>query len=149
MNAVAQVNMPDAKGRFGPYGGRFVPETLMHPLQELEVEYFRAQGDPEFQKELQYYLLQTGSSTLLKHMNISALTSNVTNAITATIQARLVSNASGAFVGLLQVRPYGDSDWGTVCSDNFGADEANTMCRMLGYPAGAARWSDSIRSSSI
>jgi len=56
MSAVAQENLPDAKGRFGPYGGRFVPETLMHPLQELEREYFRAQHDPEFQKELDYYL---------------------------------------------------------------------------------------------
>jgi tryptophan synthase beta chain len=54
MNTVE--NLPDAHGRFGPYGGRYVPETLMHPLQELEDEYFRAQKDPEFQKELQYYL---------------------------------------------------------------------------------------------
>ena len=43
-------------GRFGVYGGRYVPETLMHPLQELEAEYFRAQHDPEFQRELSYYL---------------------------------------------------------------------------------------------
>jgi len=56
MSAVAEATLPDAKGRFGPYGGRFVPETLMHPLQELEEEYFRAQHDPEFQRELQYYL---------------------------------------------------------------------------------------------
>ncbi len=56
MSAVAHANLPDAKGRFGPYGGRFVPETLMHPLQELEEEYFRAQRDPEFQRELAYYL---------------------------------------------------------------------------------------------
>ena len=56
MSAVAEATLPDAKGRFGPYGGRFVPETLMHPLQELEEEYFRAQDDPEFQRELQYYL---------------------------------------------------------------------------------------------
>lgn len=47
---------PDAQGHFGPYGGRFVPETLMHPLRELEEEYFRAQQDPNFQSELQYYL---------------------------------------------------------------------------------------------
>ena len=53
--AVAE-NLPDALGHFGPYGGRFVPETLMHPLQELEAEYFRAQQDPDFQRELQYYL---------------------------------------------------------------------------------------------
>jgi tryptophan synthase beta chain len=48
--------VPDAHGRFGPYGGRYVPETLMYPLQQLEEEYFRAQKDPEFQRELSYYL---------------------------------------------------------------------------------------------
>jgi tryptophan synthase beta chain len=58
MSAVASENLPDAQGRFGPYGGRYVPETLMHPLQQLEEEYFRAQKDPEFQKELQYYLAE-------------------------------------------------------------------------------------------
>jgi len=52
------LKVPDEHGRFGPYGGRFVPETLMYPLQQLEEEYFRAQGDPEFQKELAYYLRQ-------------------------------------------------------------------------------------------
>src|ERR1700719_4296954 len=56
MSAVAEVNLPDAHGHFGPYGGRYVPETLMHPLQELEAEYYRSQQDPEFQRELQYYL---------------------------------------------------------------------------------------------
>ena len=55
--AVAE-NLPDAHGHFGPYGGRYVPETLMHPLQELEAEYFRAQLDPEFQRELSYYLAE-------------------------------------------------------------------------------------------
>src|SRR6184192_3100986 len=49
-------SMPDVQGHFGPYGGRFVPETLMYPLQQLEEEYFKAQHDPEFQRELQYYL---------------------------------------------------------------------------------------------
>ncbi len=48
--------MPDARGHFGPYGGRFVPETLMHPLQELENEYRRAQKDPAFKREFEYYL---------------------------------------------------------------------------------------------
>ena len=56
MSSVAAENLPDATGHFGPFGGRFVPETLMHPLQELEAEYFRAQHDPEFQRELSYYL---------------------------------------------------------------------------------------------
>ena len=58
MSAVANLNLPDAQGHFGPYGGRYVPETLMRPLQELEEEYFRAQHDPEFQKELSYYLTE-------------------------------------------------------------------------------------------
>jgi tryptophan synthase beta chain len=56
MSAVAKSKMPDAQGHFGPYGGRFVPETLMHPLQELEQEYLRAQKDPKFKRELNYYL---------------------------------------------------------------------------------------------
>ena len=60
--------MPDANGRFGEYGGRYVPETLMHPLQELEDEYFRAQNDPEFQNKLQYYLREfCGRPTPLYH----------------------------------------------------------------------------------
>ena len=42
---------PDAFGRFGPYGGRYVPETLMFALDQLESEYRRAVEDPEFQKE--------------------------------------------------------------------------------------------------
>lgn len=53
---LAMPAMPDATGHFGPYGGRYVPETLMHPLQELEAEYFQAQQDPAFQDELSYYL---------------------------------------------------------------------------------------------
>jgi tryptophan synthase beta chain len=58
MSAVANRKLPDAQGHFGQYGGRYVPETLMHPLQELEAEYFRAQHDKEFQKELSYYLTE-------------------------------------------------------------------------------------------
>jgi len=40
------------KGHFGNYGGQFVPETLMHPLEELEEAYEAAQRDPEFHSEL-------------------------------------------------------------------------------------------------
>jgi len=50
--------VPDAQGHFGPYGGRYVPETLMHPLQELEAEYVRAHQDAGFQRELAYYLAE-------------------------------------------------------------------------------------------
>src|SRR5258708_9217970 len=56
MSSIATETVPDAQGHFGPYGGRYVPETLMHPLKELEDEYFRTQQDPEFQREFQYYL---------------------------------------------------------------------------------------------
>src|SRR5688500_408535 len=48
--------MPNVHGHFRQYRGRYAPETLMHPLQELEAEYLRAQKDPEFQRELEYYL---------------------------------------------------------------------------------------------
>ena len=40
-----------APGRFGPYGGRYVPETLMVPLFELERAYETAKTDPKFQSE--------------------------------------------------------------------------------------------------
>ena len=43
---------PEAAGRFGPYGGRYVPETLMHALDELTVEYEKAVADPTFHEEL-------------------------------------------------------------------------------------------------
>lgn len=56
MSAIVTESLPDAHGHFGLYGGRYVPETLMHPLKELEDEYFRAQQDPSFQQELSYYL---------------------------------------------------------------------------------------------
>jgi len=56
MSSIAVETLPDALGHFGPYGGRYVPETLMHPLQELEQEYLRCRNDPHFQRELDYYL---------------------------------------------------------------------------------------------
>ena len=43
---------PDARGYFGSYGGRFVPETLVAPIEELEAGYFAARADPAFQEEL-------------------------------------------------------------------------------------------------
>jgi len=47
---------PDGRGRFGPYGGRFVPETLMSPLEQLEEAWRQARTDPEFLKDLDRYL---------------------------------------------------------------------------------------------
>ncbi len=48
--------IPDKRGHFGPYGGMFVPETLMAPLQELAREYEKARRDRRFREELDYYL---------------------------------------------------------------------------------------------
>jgi tryptophan synthase, beta subunit len=45
---------PDDRGHFGPYGGRFVAETLMAPLEELKAAYERYRNDPEFLAELEY-----------------------------------------------------------------------------------------------
>ena len=50
------LDYPDRDGHFGPYGGMFVPETLMAPLQDLTKEYLRAKRDPAFRAELDYYL---------------------------------------------------------------------------------------------
>ncbi len=50
--------VPDARGRFGPFGGRYVPETLMFALHQLTEEYAKAQADPEFRRQFEYYLRQ-------------------------------------------------------------------------------------------
>jgi tryptophan synthase beta chain len=49
------MSMPDKKGHFGIYGGKFAPETLMPALAELEAAYLAAKKDREFQSELDYY----------------------------------------------------------------------------------------------
>lgn len=58
MNAIIpnQYAMPDAEGRFGPYGGRFVAETLMPLILELGEAYAAAKADPGFQAELDGFL---------------------------------------------------------------------------------------------
>jgi len=48
--------LPDSRGHFGPYGGVFVAETLVHALDELRREYERYRADPEFLAELRYEL---------------------------------------------------------------------------------------------
>jgi tryptophan synthase beta chain len=45
-------SQPDQGGHFGPYGGRYVPEVLMAPVEELEKAYLEARDDPAFQAEL-------------------------------------------------------------------------------------------------
>src|SRR5881394_1834865 len=56
------------KGHFGIYGGQFVPETLMYPLEELDEAYSAAQRDPEFQARLEYLFHNySGRPTPLYH----------------------------------------------------------------------------------
>src|SRR5579859_1956253 len=65
-HAIAQ--RPDANGRFGEFGGRFVPETLMHPVEELERAYETARDDETFQRELRHLLKNfAGRPTPLFH----------------------------------------------------------------------------------
>ena len=60
--------MPDDAGRFGPFGGKYVPETLMAALEELEIAYAQAQKDSEFQAELDGLLKNyAGRPTALYH----------------------------------------------------------------------------------
>src|SRR3990172_4777365 len=49
-------SLPDARGYFGAFGGRFVPETLMAALEELTACYKKFSRDKTFKKELSYYL---------------------------------------------------------------------------------------------
>jgi len=56
MKPLASKSVPDNRGRFGPFGGQFVPETLMGTLEQLEREYLKAKADPAFQAELDEYL---------------------------------------------------------------------------------------------
>ncbi|GAA0135537.1 tryptophan synthase subunit beta [Paenibacillus sp. YSY-4.3] len=50
--------VPDEQGRFGPFGGRYVPETLMNALIELEESYRKYEDDPEFLEDIRYLLKQ-------------------------------------------------------------------------------------------
>lgn len=60
--------LPDRQGRFGPFGGQFVPETLMGCLKELESQYRICRRDPRFKKELTEYLTRyAGRPTPLYH----------------------------------------------------------------------------------
>ena len=55
---IASTLVPDASGRFGEFGRRFVPETLMHALEELTAAYAAAQKDPEFDKQFRSLLAE-------------------------------------------------------------------------------------------
>jgi tryptophan synthase beta chain len=54
--SIPLTSLPDVHGRFGPYGGRYVPETLMEALRQLSEHYEQARTDPDFQREFEYHL---------------------------------------------------------------------------------------------
>ena len=56
MCAQPSVARPDERGRFGPYGGKYIPETLMAAVAELEDAYRAARADPAFEEELAHLL---------------------------------------------------------------------------------------------
>jgi tryptophan synthase beta chain len=56
ISASSASTLPDSAGHFGPYGGVFVPETLIFALRQLEAEYRRAQSDARFLHDFDYYL---------------------------------------------------------------------------------------------
>jgi tryptophan synthase beta chain len=56
MPTVSPPTLPDARGRFGPYGGRYVPETLMFAIEQLTAAYEEARHDPSFQAEFKRIL---------------------------------------------------------------------------------------------
>src|SRR5687768_5058168 len=61
-------SVPDAAGHFGPYGGIYIPETLVAAVEELAAEYERAKNDPAFQEEFDYYLREfVGRPSRLYH----------------------------------------------------------------------------------
>ena len=55
-SAVPTAPLPDAAGHFGPYGGIYVPETLVAAIEQLNAEYERAKNDPAFHEEFHHYL---------------------------------------------------------------------------------------------
>src|SRR3954466_1051438 len=66
--APATTSVPDAAGHFGPYGGIYIPETLVAAVEELAVEYEKAKNDPAFQEEFDYYLREfVGRPSRLYH----------------------------------------------------------------------------------
>jgi tryptophan synthase beta chain len=73
--------LPDKEGHFGDFGGRFVPETLIYALDELEAEYGRARLDRKFIQQLNYYLAEYAgrptplylASRLSRHLGINKI----------------------------------------------------------------------------
>ena len=64
--------MPDARGHFGPYGGRFVSETLIYALDQLQSIYQSLKGDPqfiaEFDRDMTHYVGRPSPLYFAEHL---------------------------------------------------------------------------------
>lgn len=78
--------VPDANGRFGPYGGKFVSETLMSALAELERVYAQLKEDPDFQKEFDAYLAHFVGAPRLCTRPSAGLMRSVEHAFTLSVK---------------------------------------------------------------
>ena len=75
-------SVPDARGHFGPYGGTFVPETLVYALQQLELEYNKAKADPQFKKDFDFYMREfVGRPSRLLWLRLTMLSARKSPAI--------------------------------------------------------------------
>src|SRR5712692_4989818 len=127
---------PDARGRFGPYGGKFVPEILMTALVELENAYRQAHEDTTFQAELQAQLYSfVGRPTTLhyvprfSHMVAPGVKVYLKREDLAHTGAHKINNALGQ--GLLAKRMGKQRIIAETGAGQHGVAAA-TVCAMLG-----------------
>ncbi len=127
---------PDARGRFGPYGGKFVPEILMTALAELESAYQQARNDTTFQAELQAQLYSfVGRPTTLhyvprfSHMVAPGIKVYLKREDLAHTGAHKINNALGQ--GLLAKRMGKQRIIAETGAGQHGVATA-TVCAMLG-----------------
>ena len=145
-------SLPDHTGHFGQFGGRFVPETLMHALTELEAAYKAAQSDPEYRSELDDLLnLYVGRPTPLYYAR--QLTRKLGGAQVylnredlAHTGAHKINNAMGQ--GLLARRMSKDRVIAETGAGQHGVATA-TVCAMLGQECVVYMGEEDIRRQSL
>ena len=81
---------PDERGHFGLYGGRFVAETLMPLILDLEREYNEAKADPKFQAEMDHHLATyVGRPSLSGSRSTAAAPRSISSARSSTTPAHI------------------------------------------------------------
>ena len=118
---------PDAQGHFGPYGGRFVPEVLMAPLENLEKAYQEARVDPAFQAELKDLL----ENSLIQQ----AATTGIGEVIVTTLPPDRVTIGADERpqLNLYLYRLTPNTGWRRAGADNDSAQQDNLLAMNLHY----------------